>query len=58
VDAVAQAIDQLKAKFNPVRTVLAGHSGGAAILGNLLGGPFHRGCGIDGRVSLRPSGMA
>jgi pimeloyl-ACP methyl ester carboxylesterase len=37
VDAVAQAIDQLKAKFNPVRTVLAGHSGGAAILGNLLG---------------------
>jgi pimeloyl-ACP methyl ester carboxylesterase len=37
VDAVARAIDQLKAKFNPVRTVLAGHSGGAAITGNLLG---------------------
>jgi pimeloyl-ACP methyl ester carboxylesterase len=37
VDAVAETIDQLKAKFNPVRTVLAGHSGGAAITGNLLG---------------------
>ena len=37
VDAVAQAIDQLKAKFHPSRTVLAGHSGGAAITGDLLG---------------------
>jgi predicted esterase len=37
VDAVAQAIDQLKAKFHPARTVLAGHSGGAAITGDLLG---------------------
>jgi len=27
VDAVAQAIDQLKAKFHPSHTVLAGHSG-------------------------------
>jgi len=37
VDAVAQAIDQLKAKFHPSHTVLAGHSGGAAITGDLLG---------------------
>lgn len=37
VDAVAQAVDLLKSKFHPVRTVLAGHSGGAAITGNVLG---------------------
>jgi len=37
VDAVAQAIDQLKAKINPARTVLAGHSGGAAITADVLG---------------------
>lgn len=37
VDAVAQAIEQLKAKFHPSHTVLAGHSGGAAITGDLLG---------------------
>jgi predicted esterase len=37
VDAVAQVIDQLKARFSPATTVLAGHSGGAAITGDLLG---------------------
>jgi pimeloyl-ACP methyl ester carboxylesterase len=37
VDAVSQAIDQLKEKFHPLRTVLVGHSGGAAITGDLLG---------------------
>jgi len=37
VDAVAQAIEQLKEKFHPVVTILAGHSGGAAIAGNMLG---------------------
>jgi pimeloyl-ACP methyl ester carboxylesterase len=37
VNAVAQVIDQLKAKFHPSYTVLAGHSGGAAIAGDLLG---------------------
>jgi pimeloyl-ACP methyl ester carboxylesterase len=37
VDAVAEAIDQLKSRFDPARTVLAGHSGGAAISGDLLG---------------------
>ena len=36
VDAVAQAIEQLKNKFHPMRTVLVGHSGGAAITGDLL----------------------
>lgn len=37
VDAVAQVIDQLKARFHPAKTILAGHSGGAAITGNVLG---------------------
>jgi pimeloyl-ACP methyl ester carboxylesterase len=37
VDAVAGAIAQLKARFHPAHTVLAGHSGGAAITGDLLG---------------------
>jgi pimeloyl-ACP methyl ester carboxylesterase len=37
VNAVAQAVEQLKAKFHPARTVLVGHSGGAAITGNLMG---------------------
>jgi pimeloyl-ACP methyl ester carboxylesterase len=37
VDAVAQAVELIKAKFHPARTVLAGHSGGAAITGNVLG---------------------
>lgn len=37
MDAIAQAIDQLKAKFHPARTVLVGHSGGAAITGDVLG---------------------
>jgi pimeloyl-ACP methyl ester carboxylesterase len=37
VDAVAGVIEQLKARFHPSYTVLAGHSGGAAITGDLLG---------------------
>lgn len=37
VDAVAQVIEQLKAKFHPTHTVLVGHSGGAAITGDLIG---------------------
>lgn len=37
VDAVAQVIEQLKARFHPAATILAGHSGGAAITGNVLG---------------------
>lgn len=37
VDAVAAVIKQLKARFHPSHTVLAGHSGGAAITGDVLG---------------------
>jgi pimeloyl-ACP methyl ester carboxylesterase len=37
VDAIAQAIRQLQTKFHPKATVLVGHSGGAAIAGDLLG---------------------
>jgi pimeloyl-ACP methyl ester carboxylesterase len=37
VDAVAQVINQLKAIYHPAHTLLAGHSGGAAITGDLLG---------------------
>lgn len=37
VDTVADAVRQLKQKFHPARTVLAGHSGGAAITADLLG---------------------
>src|SRR5687768_13307198 len=37
VDAVAVVVEQLKARFPPAYTVLAGHSGGAAITGDLLG---------------------
>lgn len=37
VDAIAQAIEQFKSKFHPAHTVLVGHSGGAAITGDLLG---------------------
>jgi len=38
VDATAQAIGELKTLFHPVMTVLVGHSGGAAISADLLGG--------------------
>lgn len=37
VDAVADAIKQLQQKFQPVRTVMVGHSGGSAITGVVLG---------------------
>ena len=37
VNAVAQAVEQLKARFHANRTVLVGHSGGAAITGDLIG---------------------
>ena len=37
IDAVAAVIEQLKAKFHPSHTVLVGHSGGAAVTGDLLG---------------------
>jgi pimeloyl-ACP methyl ester carboxylesterase len=37
VDAVAGVIEQLKSQFHPAHVVLAGHSGGAAITGDLVG---------------------
>ena len=37
VDAIAGVIERLKERFHPGHTVLVGHSGGAAITGNLLG---------------------
>jgi predicted esterase len=36
-DAIAAAIVELKRRFTPRETVLAGHSGGAAIVANILG---------------------
>lgn len=37
VDSIADAVEQLKSRFHPSATVLVGHSGGAAITGNILG---------------------
>lgn len=37
VDAIAQAIEQLKTRFHPSATIIVGHSGGAAISADLLG---------------------
>lgn len=47
VDAIAAVIEQLKGKFHPSYTVLAGHSGGAAITGDLLG---RRPSAVDGAL--------
>ena len=37
IDAVATAIADLRARYKPRKVILVGHSGGAAIMGNLLG---------------------
>jgi pimeloyl-ACP methyl ester carboxylesterase len=37
VNAVATVLSELKDKYHPRRVILVGHSGGAAIIGNLLG---------------------
>ncbi|SJZ31681.1 Alpha/beta hydrolase family protein [Enhydrobacter aerosaccus] len=37
IAAIAAAVDQLKARYHPGRTVLVGHSGGAAIAADLMG---------------------
>ena len=47
VDAIASVIEQLKARFHPSHTVLVGHSGGAAITGDLLG---RRPSAVDGAL--------
>jgi alpha-beta hydrolase superfamily lysophospholipase len=37
IDAVATAISELKSRYKPRKVVLVGHSGGAAIVGGLIG---------------------
>jgi predicted esterase len=37
IDAVATAISELKSRYKPRQVVLVGHSGGAAIVGSLIG---------------------
>ncbi|UGU18332.1 alpha/beta hydrolase [Sinomicrobium kalidii] len=37
IEAVSEVIEKLKKKYNPSRTLVIGHSGGAAITGNLIG---------------------
>jgi pimeloyl-ACP methyl ester carboxylesterase len=45
VNAIATVLSQLKDKYHPRRVILVGHSGGAAIVGNLLG---QQGTSADG----------
>jgi predicted esterase len=47
VNAVATVLSELKAKYHPRRAILVGHSGGAAIVGNLLG---QQGTAADGAL--------
>ena len=37
VDAIVQLVGELKQMYTPTRVVFVGHSGGAAIIGNILG---------------------
>jgi pimeloyl-ACP methyl ester carboxylesterase len=37
VDAIAQLVEELKKSYAPTTVVMVGHSGGAAIIGNILG---------------------
>jgi predicted esterase len=47
VDAVATVLSELKDRYHPRRAILVGHSGGAAIAGNLLG---QQGTAVDGAL--------
>jgi predicted esterase len=47
VNAVAAVLAELKEKYHPRRAILVGHSGGAAIVGNLLG---QQGAAMDGAL--------
>lgn len=59
VDAVAQVIDQLKGKFHPARTVLAGHSGGDSDNRRFAGPVAFRGrCSVYGFLPVRAGGVA
>jgi alpha-beta hydrolase superfamily lysophospholipase len=47
VNAVATVLSELKDRYHPRRAILVGHSGGAAIVGNLLG---QQGTAVDGAL--------
>lgn len=47
VNAVAAVLSELKDRYHPRRAILVGHSGGAAIVGNLLG---QQGTAVDGAL--------
>jgi pimeloyl-ACP methyl ester carboxylesterase len=47
VNAVADVLSELKGRYHPRRVIGIGHSGGAAIIGNLLG---QHGAGMDGAL--------
>jgi pimeloyl-ACP methyl ester carboxylesterase len=47
VNAVAIVLSELKDRYHPHRVILVGHSGGAAIVGNLLG---QQGTAVDGAL--------
>jgi pimeloyl-ACP methyl ester carboxylesterase len=47
VNAVATVLSELKDRYHPRRAILVGHSGGAAIVGDLLG---QQGAAVDGAL--------
>jgi pimeloyl-ACP methyl ester carboxylesterase len=47
VNAVATVLSELKDRYHPRRVILVGHSGGAAIVGDLLG---QQGAAVDGAL--------
>jgi alpha-beta hydrolase superfamily lysophospholipase len=47
VNAVAAVLSELKDRYHPRRAILVGHSGGAAIVGDLLG---QQGTAVDGAL--------
>jgi pimeloyl-ACP methyl ester carboxylesterase len=47
VNAVATVLSELKDRYYPRRVIMVGHSGGAAIVGNLLG---QQGTAVDGAL--------
>ena len=47
VNALATVLAELKDRYRPRRAILVGHSGGAAIVGNLLG---QQGAAVDGTL--------
>jgi predicted esterase len=47
INAVATVLSELKGRYHPRRVILVGHSGGAAIVGDLLG---QQGAAVDGAL--------